>query len=314
MKRILSFLLCLILVFGSFAAAFAIGFSDVPEGIYYFEPVYNIAYDNIISGFPDGSFRPGASITRAQMAVMLVNMKGISPYMAEEPRFPDVDKTHWAYKYVEAAAREGFIAGYTDGNFRPDKDVSYDEAITMIVALMGYTLQDLGGSYPEAFTSKARDLGILNTCAMLGKDAATRANVSCFLRDAIIASREDYDAFKYVGPGYKITLGPAKPCEFTQGESKTEWYAISLFVENTSSEPLPVNASKFGTFVNGVQAVTDSAGYAAFPEYKIPSGSIPAGGTARIDLMYPSSPQMTTIDIHPDLAEPEEEPLIELLF
>ena len=314
MKRITALLLCLALLLGSASNAFAISFSDVPEDSYFFEPVYNIAYYNIISGFPDGSFKPGASINRAQMAVMLVNMQNISPYMAEEPRFPDVDNTHWAYKYIEAAAREGFIAGYTDGTFRPEWDVTYDEAITMIVALMGYTLKDLGGTYPSAFTNKARDLGILNTCAMLGDKPATRANVSCFLRDAILSDKDDYDFFKFTGPGYLISLGPNAGYTSTDANKTVSVYAISLFVENTSDTSLSINASRFATYINGVEYPCDSTAYTEFPEYRIPSGSIPSGGKMRVDLMYTVNQELSTVDIHPDLSDSGEEPVIELVF
>ena len=211
MKRTLFFLLaaalCLSLAACILPAPAGASFSDVKPGRWYYDAVTRMEADGVLTGYPDGTFRPGSPITRAQMAVMLVNMREIEPVSSETPRFPDVAQTHWAYKYVEAAAREGFISGYQDGTFRPDRNVTYDEALTMIVALMGYTLKDLGGSYPTAFTNKARDLGILNTCAILGSEYATRANVSCFLRDAILASKDDYDVFKYVGSGYKITLG-----------------------------------------------------------------------------------------------------------
>lgn len=314
MKKLLSLLLCLAMVFGSVTAASAISFNDVKEGSYYYEPVCNIAWFGIIGGFPDGSFKPGSPITRAQMAVMLVNMQDLDPYTPSTPRFTDVATSHWAYKYVEAAAKEGFISGYPDGTFRPDKNVSYDEAITMLIALMGYTLKDLGGTYPSAFTNKARDLGVLNTCSKLGSSAANRADVSCFIRDAILADREDYDVFKYVGPGYKITLGEDGTYTITEGITKKEGYLLTLYVENTSAVPLPIYAGRFSTYINGVLTPCDSSAYSVFPEYKVPSGSIPAGATVRVDLMYTTNQVLSNIDIHPDLAASGDEPVIELLF
>ena len=314
MKKLLAIILCLAMVLGSVTTAGAISFSDVPEGSYYFEPVYNIAWFGIISGFPDGSFKPASPITRAQMAVMLVNMQKLSPYSAANPRFSDVPKTHWAYKYVEAVADAGFINGYPDGTFRPDRNVSYNEALTMIVALMGYTLKDLGGTYPTAFTNKARDLGILNTCAILGDSPATRANVSCFLRDSIIANWNDYDVFKYVGSGYKVELGADGVYTITQGITKKEGYLISLYIENTSASPLPVSASSFSTYINGELTQVDTSAYDAFHEYTLPSGSIPAGTTKRIDLMYTTDKVLEHISIQPDLSSGSECPLIELNF
>lgn len=312
MKKFLSVLLCFLMILSSFSTALALSFDDVPEGSYYFEPVYNIAWSGIIGGFPDGTFKPGSPITRAQMAVMLVNMQKLSPYTAARPRFSDVSKDHWAYKYVEAAADAGFINGYPDGTFRPDKNVSYDEAITMLIALMGYTLKDLGGTYPTAFTSKARDLGVLNTCAILGSGAATRANVSCFIRDAIFASQNDYDVFKYVGPNYKIMLGPDSTYYYNGGENNG--YFISLFVENTSASPITISAERFAFYADNTALSFDPDAYQHFDDTTVPSGSLAPGRSMRVDLMFVMDESPSVMRIAPDLSDAGDEPVIELNF
>ncbi|MBQ4410283.1 MAG: S-layer homology domain-containing protein [Firmicutes bacterium] len=312
MKKIISILLCLAMVLGSFSMAAAINFDDVPEGSYYYEPVYNIAWFGIIGGFPDGTFKPASPITRAQMAVMLVNMQKLSPYTAANPRFSDVPKTHWAYKYVEAAADAGFINGYPDGTFRPDRNVSYDEAITMIVALLGYKLKDLEGTYPTAFTNKARDLGILNTCAILGNSAATRANVSCFLRDALIASWNNYDFFKFVGPDYKITLGPDATYYYNGGENNG--YMITLYIENTGSSPISIEPGFFTVQADGKTLAFDANAYTAFTDLKYPSGTISPGSTMQVDLMFVMDETPAEMTVTPNLTSIGEEPVIPLTF
>ena len=313
MKKLTALFLCFCLLLGSVSAASAISFNDVPEDSYYYEPVYNIAWYQIIGGFPDGSFKPGSPITRAQMAVMLVNMQKLSPYDADTPRFSDVSENHWAYKYVEAAAKAGFISGYPDGTFLPDRNVSYDEAITMIVAQMGYTLKDLGGTYPTAFTNKARDLGILNTCAILGKDPATRANVSCFLRDALIAFYNDQDVFKFKGSNYNVMLGEDFSYTVTQGSNTTEGYGVNLFIENTSASPIPYSATSFTATFDGRSYLLDTASYDAFDGYTVPNGTIGAGQTAKVTLFFACGTGISTGTINPNLSTGDEA-VIEMTF
>lgn len=313
MKKIIALLLCLCLLLGSVSAVSAHSFFDVPDGAYYYEPVYNIAWSGIINGFPDGTFGPGKPITREQMAVMLVNMQKMSPYTPASPKFPDVPSSRWSYKYVEAAAQAGFISGYPDGTFKPDRNVSYDEAITMIVALMGYKLADLGGTYPTAFTNKARDLGVLNTCAMLGSNAASRANVSCFIRDAIIASNDDPDHFKYKGSNYSISLGRDFTYYVEEGGHRTDGYAITLIIENTSASPIPYSATSFTADFDGKTYLVDTASYSAFDEYSVPSGTIGAGQTATVVLFFACGTTVKSLHIYPNLSNGSEAE-IELTF
>lgn len=313
MKKFIALLLCLGLLLGSVSAVSAISFSDVPEGAYYYEPVYNIAWNGIIGGFPDGTFKPGSPINRAQIAVMLTNLRKLDTYEPDEPTFSDMPKTHWAYKYVEAAVKAGFISGYPDGTFKPDRNVSYDEAITMIVALMGYKLKDLGGTYPTAFTNKARDLGILNTCAILGSDAATRANVSCFIRDCLISSYDNQDFFKYKGTNYNVTIGADFTYYVERGSNRTDVYGITLFIENTSSSPIPFSATSFTADFDGKTYLIDTASYDAFDEYSVPSGTIGAGQTAKAVLLFACGTGMKKGIIRPNLGTGTEAE-IELIF
>ena len=79
----------------------------------------------------------------------------------------------------------GFVAGYPDKTFKPENPVSYNEALTMIVASLGYTAEVLPGTWPGAFVNAARGLGILDTCATTGNAAAPRQDIACFLYDAL---------------------------------------------------------------------------------------------------------------------------------
>jgi hypothetical protein len=94
-------------------------FSDVPVGspfFYYVEAAHALG---VISGYADGTFRPFAGVTRAQLSKMLVISKGWDVLAPAAPSFSDVPPTYWAFGFVETARAEGVISGYADGTFRP---------------------------------------------------------------------------------------------------------------------------------------------------------------------------------------------------
>ncbi|BDG61792.1 S-layer homology domain-containing protein [Caldinitratiruptor microaerophilus] len=93
-----------------------------------------------VSGFPDGTFRPEAPVTRAEFTKLLVLATGAGAGLpAGQPpfsRFPDV-RGHWAQGYVEAAAESGLVMGYSDGLFRPDGRITRQEAIVVAARALG---------------------------------------------------------------------------------------------------------------------------------------------------------------------------------
>lgn len=185
MKKVLSLVLAFAMILGSFGFVFANQYPDVKDTEYYSESVNVLSGLGVVGGFPDGTFQPTGKITRAQMAVMLINALGIPVSGKADTPFSDVPAAHWASGYIKYAANMGYVAGYTDGSFKPDKEVSYDEALTMIVAALGYTSEGLTGNWPGNFVNAARGLGILSICKTTGSAPATRADVCCFLYKAL---------------------------------------------------------------------------------------------------------------------------------
>ncbi len=91
----------------------------------------------LISGYPDGTFLGNVSMTRAQMCKILCL---ILDYKEEadlaERSFPDV-KDHWAIGYIGALVKSGYLKGYDDGTFRPDRAVSRAEFAALINRIAG---------------------------------------------------------------------------------------------------------------------------------------------------------------------------------
>ena len=73
----------------------------------------------VLSGYADGSFLPGANVTRAQVAKMIANARSWSMDSASNNTFSDVSSDNWAYSYVEMAYAAQVMNGYADGTFRP---------------------------------------------------------------------------------------------------------------------------------------------------------------------------------------------------
>jgi hypothetical protein len=160
MRKVLSFVLVLSLVLGSFGMAFAAPLSDIAGED--FEDAVNVLTElGVVTGYPDGTYKPDNIVTRAEMAVIVVSALGLADYATGTSSFSDM-AGHWSNPYVAYATSLGVIAGYPDGTFKPDKTVSYDEAATMLVAALGYTPDSLSGTWPVNYVSKAKTLGILD--------------------------------------------------------------------------------------------------------------------------------------------------------
>lgn len=119
---------------------------------------------NIINGFEDKTYRPYDNVTRAQMAKMLVaslNLNEAADYAKNNSHFSDVEG-HWAIGYINIAEVENLIKGYPDGTFLPNKEVTYAEAVTMVVRALGYgNVVEARGTYPTNYMNKANELGLL---------------------------------------------------------------------------------------------------------------------------------------------------------
>ncbi|MFT0796498.1 S-layer homology domain-containing protein [Synechococcus sp. H70.1] len=98
----------------------------------------------IISGFPDGTFRPNESITRAQFAVIVTKAFGLDTNVPVRP-FADPIPS-WAAPSIGAAAAAGLVSGFPDGTFRPNEVLTRAQAITVLTraATNGKLLEDPG--------------------------------------------------------------------------------------------------------------------------------------------------------------------------
>lgn len=183
MKKVLSLVLALSLVLGTFSASFAATktFSDV-KGEACEQAVAVLSDLGVVTGYEDGTYGPEKIVTRAEMAVLVVNALGLQDYVTDTAKssFTDMTNYGWAEGYIAYAQSLGVISGYGDGTFKPGNTVSYDEASTMLVAALGYTTDSLQGTWPANFVTKAKSLGILDGIKS-GSAGANRGDVATMI-------------------------------------------------------------------------------------------------------------------------------------
>jgi len=109
-------------------------FSDVSSSDWFNNAVSTLANAGVLNGYADGTFRPNAYITRAELVKIAVSFFGTSA--GQSTHFADASN-HWATEFVAAAEEFGFIDGYEDGTFRPDKYVTRAEAMKIINRTLG---------------------------------------------------------------------------------------------------------------------------------------------------------------------------------
>lgn len=167
------------------------------------EPVKDEALDKAIevlkkAGFITGysadsdDFKVEKNVKRSEFASMIVRAMGLeasAKALATIPTgFKDVPTNHWANGYIAVAKQQGFVNGYTDGTFRPDRQISYQDMATMLTIALGQA--EVGTVYPAGYVVKAQQLGLFNNVNVPAyTDMATRGNVFKMLYN-MITSKE----------------------------------------------------------------------------------------------------------------------------
>ncbi len=99
--------------------------------------IERLHYLGIVNGTGENKFSPEKTVTRAELSKMVADISNITTGVNDN-KFSDIDN-HWAKGYILKVANNGKINGYPDGTFKPDNDVSYSEAIAIILRCMGYS-------------------------------------------------------------------------------------------------------------------------------------------------------------------------------
>ena len=104
-------------------------YSDVAATSWYNTAVSTLSSMGIITGYPDGTFRPNAAITRAEFAAIAARFDNDGDKTAA--KFSDI-ATHWAKDEISIAYNNGWITGYPDGTFGPQRDITRAATMTLV--------------------------------------------------------------------------------------------------------------------------------------------------------------------------------------
>lgn len=143
------------------------------------------------------------TVTRAEFASMLINMSSIKSTTAAKSTtsiFKDVSRDYWASGYIQAAVTNGWMSGYLDGTFKPNKAITLQEAVGGVVKLLGYTSSDFSGSVGSGqmalYTSKGLNRNITKTA----RQVLLKTDVANLLYNTLTTTGKD-------GKIYAETLG-----------------------------------------------------------------------------------------------------------
>jgi len=111
-------------------------FSDVSENHWAYDAINYVATKGIFKGYPDGTFKPDQTITRAEFSVAVFRLLGLELQTDAVSSFSDI-KDHWAKEYINQLYRLGYIKGYSDGTFKPDSFIKRSECVALTNRALG---------------------------------------------------------------------------------------------------------------------------------------------------------------------------------
>lgn len=234
-------------------------FSDVNRDYWAYDYIEALAKFNVISGFPDGSFQPNATVTRAQFASILRQAFLPTQNVTARP-FVDVPANYWATQEIYAARAAGFLSGYPGNRFEPDSPIRRDEAIVSLTTGLKYS-----GGNPDALADY-EDASAIPNYARPGIMAAIQANLVVNYPNAnqftpqTFASRAEVAAFVYQA---LVKEGRAEP--------------LSIPSESWQTQPvttLPTAAEEMHFSRTGEQIVTLAPGGSRIQLWNAQTGTL----------------------------------------
>jgi hypothetical protein len=147
-------------------------FSDVSASYWGYDAISSLSSKGIVSGYPDGTFLPDASITRAEFATMLAKALRLNTN-GTTGTFTDVTAGAWYYGSVNATASAGLVSGPGDNLFAPTAPVYREQMAVMVAKALGNKAPATNGTELNAFSDKSA----VSSWAVSGMDEAVEAGI-----------------------------------------------------------------------------------------------------------------------------------------
>ena len=182
----------------------AISYTDVPKNAWYYDTIRIAQKYGYINGVGDNKMDPEGKVTREQAAVIIGRLFKSDPgnVSPSDLTFTDRDEiAEWSAGYIKAAADKGFLAGYSDGSFQPNRVVTRGEVAKILYYYLGTSLSTAGKAYTGAdLKTDTTNVTISESCSLsdatiegdlyitegLGSDSVTLNNVT--VKGSVIVS------------------------------------------------------------------------------------------------------------------------------
>lgn len=254
-RLIASLILCACMLTTALPASAASSFSDIYDN----STAINadvLRLMGVVSGSGGNQFSPSANLTRAEFCVMAVKVMGLGnqvPIHTTRTIFSDVTARHWARGYINLAASitvdggkedqagSRLISGTGTGQFNPDSQITYAQAITILMRMLGYSDQQVGSVWPAGYMNLANSLFLTQGITASPYAPITRAQAAQLFVNLLSTKTNS-------GQKYAATLG------------STSENVLLLAVNVTGDDGLPgaIRTSK-GIYHSAVQGVVPTA-------------------------------------------------------
>jgi len=278
-KKILSLLLTACLLCGALTVSAVASFNDISD------PNTALAAGvlqsmGIVGGVGDGRYSPNTVLTRAQFCVFMIHTLGMKDLVnahAYKTLFTDVKPGNWYTGYVNLAYSEGLLAGYGNGKFGPDDPVTYGQAATLLLRILGYTATDVGKVWPTDYVNYAHSLELDEGLTLSPDKGVTRGEAAILLYNTLNteskgAKDEYYKTFRDTATIQKAVVldvnaqngtaaGQLMACVITASGASIEYFSqknqISPILVGYEGELLLNAAGKVLGFVPGSTEMKD---------------------------------------------------------
>ena len=203
-KRTLSVVLCFLLVCG-FSLEFLVYAQDRTQRDGPFVSLGNMTQEepsllcpeeqageylrqiDLYRGYEDGTLGLDRNITRAEFATLAVRIEGLDDLQEEykgETIFKDMPAGHWASGYVNIAVSKGLVEGFEDKTFRPEEEITYVQALAVVVRILGYE-KDVVGEWPDNYVEMGKDLGLDRYIDLSANKPINRGEIAVLVYNAL---------------------------------------------------------------------------------------------------------------------------------